>query len=197
VEELALENDSLTIPVAGTAHMDYNVDFMEELDAQWSAVWGSMYDEEDIANFLPGNNAVVWASSDETVATVDADGNITAVGVGTAEIICTTVQTKYEGGQITKSCTITVTCDHSLILPVEARESTCQVAGCIAHYACAVCDTVSLDGTCTDGKTLEDVSLPLASHVASNVFGYNEEGHFRTCKYGCGYQSRIELPCAF
>ena len=35
------------------------------------------------------DHSVVWSSSDENVATVDANGNVTAVGFGTAQIIAT------------------------------------------------------------------------------------------------------------
>ncbi len=191
VEGLTLANETLEMGVNESTKMTHTVDFMEELDAQWLAAYPTYFSEEDIANFLPGNSAVTWTSSDESVATVDADGNITAVGSGTAIITATTVQFKYGGynaGRISASCTVTVACDHPDIVPVAAKESTCSEKGCIAHYICNVCGTVSLDGTCTDGKTVEDVSLDVVAHAVSNVFGYNEEGHFRTCKYGCGYQ---------
>ncbi len=46
---------------------------------------------------------VVWSSSDGSVATVDASGNVTAVGTGTATITATTVD-----GDLTASCAITV-----------------------------------------------------------------------------------------
>ncbi|NLY43025.1 MAG: hypothetical protein GX066_03435, partial [Clostridiaceae bacterium] len=49
------------------------------------------------------NKAVTWSSSNESVATVDQNGIVTAVGAGTAIITVTTV----EGG-FTATCTITV-----------------------------------------------------------------------------------------
>ncbi len=49
------------------------------------------------------NKTVTWASSDETIATVDANGLVTAVALGTATITVTTVS----GGE-TASCNITV-----------------------------------------------------------------------------------------
>jgi hypothetical protein len=52
------------------------------------------------------NKLAVWASSDNAVATVDADGNVVAVKSGTATIIVTTVD-----GEKTASCTVTVTAD--------------------------------------------------------------------------------------
>lgn len=50
------------------------------------------------------NKNVTWTSSDENVATVDADGLVTAVGEGTATITVTT-----EDGGKTASCAVTVT----------------------------------------------------------------------------------------
>ncbi len=58
------------------------------------------------ATVAPANAAnqnVTWASSDTSVATVDAAGKVTAVGAGTATITVTTV----DGGK-TVACTVTV-----------------------------------------------------------------------------------------
>ncbi|MBR5217562.1 MAG: Ig-like domain-containing protein [Oscillospiraceae bacterium] len=49
------------------------------------------------------NPAVVWTSSNEAVATVDANGVVTAVGLGNATITVTTVD-----GDFTASCAVTV-----------------------------------------------------------------------------------------
>ena len=49
------------------------------------------------------NKTITWSSSDDTVATVDANGKVTAVGVGTATITATAA------GK-TDTCTVTVTC---------------------------------------------------------------------------------------
>ena len=50
------------------------------------------------------NKAVTWKSSKESVATVDADGKVTAVGAGTATITVTTT-----AGEKTATCKVTVT----------------------------------------------------------------------------------------
>ena len=59
------------------------------------------------------NKTVNWSSSSTAVATVDANGNITAVAVGTAVIIASTV----DGGK-TAFCTVTVTA--SAAVPVQS-----------------------------------------------------------------------------
>lgn len=59
------------------------------------------------ATVEPGNatnKAVTWSTSDNTVATVDENGTVTAVGAGEATITVTT-----EDGSKTATCTVTVT----------------------------------------------------------------------------------------
>lgn len=58
------------------------------------------------ATVLPANatnKAVIWESSDQTVATVDADGKVTCVDGGTATITVKTVD-----GNKTATCLLTV-----------------------------------------------------------------------------------------
>ncbi len=71
------------------------------------------------------NQKVTWGSSAPGVATVDADGNVTAVGAGTATITVTT-----EDGNKTATCTVTVEHD-----PAGAWSSDAD-----GHWhACAAC----------------------------------------------------------
>lgn len=51
---------------------------------------------------------VTWSSDNETVATVDANGIVTAVGVGTANITATTSAKNVSGAAETMSCAVTV-----------------------------------------------------------------------------------------
>jgi clostripain len=70
-----------------------------------------------------GNSAISWSSSDEAVAAVDADGKVSAVGVGTATISATSVADPSSAGQ----CSVTVASGE--LLPGEPR------GGDFAHAA--------------------------------------------------------------
>ncbi len=59
------------------------------------------------------DNSVTWSSSDESVATVDADGNVTAIAAGTATITVTT----NDGGY-------TATCEVTVITPESTPDTT-------------------------------------------------------------------------
>jgi len=51
------------------------------------------------------NQQVIWHSTDENVACVDADGNVTVVGDGECDVICTT----SDGTYLSDTCEITAT----------------------------------------------------------------------------------------
>lgn len=72
------------------------------------------------ANITPtnaGNKNLTWASSNESVATVDANGVVTAVSIGTATITATT----QDGSNLSASCEITVT-EHIPFGDVKAKD---------------------------------------------------------------------------
>ena len=68
------------------------------------------------------NKNVTWSSSDETVATVDANGVVTGVSQGTATITVTT-----EDGSYTATCTVTVTAPIA-VTGVTLDQNTASVA---------------------------------------------------------------------
>ena len=92
------------------------------------------------------NKNVTWKSSNTSVATVSADGTVTAMKAGTATITVTTA----DGGK-TATCTVTVVdCKHDgTINHVEAKTATCTATGNIEYWECAKCHTKWSDA----GKT--------------------------------------------
>jgi uncharacterized repeat protein (TIGR01451 family) len=57
-----------------------------------------------IATTTPAGISVKWSSSDTSVATVDSNGKVTAVGTGTATITATTL----DGSNLSAACIVTV-----------------------------------------------------------------------------------------
>ncbi|WP_459481259.1 Ig-like domain-containing protein [Clostridium saccharoperbutylacetonicum] len=57
-----------------------------------------------IATTTPAGISVKWSSSDTSVATVDSNGKVTAIGAGTATITATTL----DGSNLSASCIVTV-----------------------------------------------------------------------------------------
>lgn len=111
----AVESQTLTITYAGRT-VTYTISITENTGADPTAVTGVTLNKSSVtltvgdserltATVSPDNAAnknVTWASDDEAVATVDTDGTVTAVSVGTVVITVTT----QDGGR-TASCTVT------------------------------------------------------------------------------------------
>ena len=132
------------------------------------------------------NKGVTWSSNDETVATVDADGKVTAVGAGTATITVTT-----EDGKKTETCTVTVEHDaagawssdadghwhacaacgdrldyaeHTSTVENE-KKATCTEEGYTGDTVCSVCGYVIATGE----------TVPATGHE------YGDGGHCTVC----------------
>lgn len=69
------------------------------------------------------NKSVTWSSSDDTIATVSATGEVTAVGAGSATITVTTVD-----GSFTASCAVTVSAATVAVTGVTVSPKTDSLA---------------------------------------------------------------------
>ena len=78
---------------------------------------------------------VMWDSSDHRVATVTADGLVTAVGEGTAIITVRTEEGGYEA-----ECIVTVNHTHTKVVYHEAKAPTCTEIGWDEYVTCKECD---------------------------------------------------------
>lgn len=87
------------------------------------------------------DKAVTWSSNDDSVATVDQNGKVTAVAVGEATITAT-------AGDKTAQCTVTVVnCLHTQKTLVPEKASTCTAKGWDAYYTCDCGVMLKADGT--------------------------------------------------
>lgn len=100
------------------------------------------------------DKTVTWTTSNDTVATVTADGTVTAVGEGTAVITATA------GGK-TANCTVTVVnCLHTSKSYVAAKAATCTEKGNVAYKHCSTCGK-NYDA---EGKLLDTVETDALGH---------------------------------
>ena len=118
------------------------------------------------ATVEPGNatnKAVTWNTSDNTVATVDENGTVTAVGAGEATITVTT-----EDGCKTATCQVTVL--HSNLKYFERKEASCTEPGNIEYWYCEGCNKYFSDEAGTTEIKLEDVVIPATGHHYVNGY---------------------------
>lgn len=89
------------------------------------------------ATYGPENTTdkLTWDSDNKQVATVDANGLVTGLTEGTANITATI-------GNLTKTCRVTVACGHTTKTAHNANEPTCQSTGNNKYYTCNTCSDV-------------------------------------------------------
>lgn len=97
-----------------------------------------------------------WVSGNSGVATVSANGTVTAVAKGETVIKATV-------GTLEKSCAVTVICGHSQKTQHAAEPSTCQVKGNNLYYICNTCG-VALKADGTTETTVQAETLALENH---------------------------------
>ncbi|MDD5949192.1 MAG: glycoside hydrolase family 9 protein, partial [Lachnospiraceae bacterium] len=126
------------------------------------------------------DKSVTWKSSNESVATVDTTGKVTAVGKGTATITVTTTD-----GNKTATCTVTVskktvtiTTPNSLTITAGTKISEIPFDDFTAKYGTSVVDGTfqwtTTDATLTaedDDKTLNAKFVPTNSTMYDEVTG--------------------------
>ena len=93
------------------------------------------------------NPAVIWSSSDNTVATVDNNGNVTAVKAGTATITATAA----DGSGCSATCTVTVT---DKTYTISADPTALNFGSAYTGYTQPAAQTVTLTNTGNQPVTL-------------------------------------------
>lgn len=110
------------------------------------------------------NKNVSWSSDNTAAASVAADGTVTAVKAGTANITVTT-----EDGGKTASCSVTVSCNHALT-QTAAVQPTCGQDGSREYYSCSKCGKKFADGA--GNQEITDVKVPATGmHGETEVRG--------------------------
>lgn len=99
--------------------------------------------------------SIIWRSSDESIATVDANGNVTAVGIGTCQIIAASAMDE----SVSASCTVTVS-------QTLAPEETARPVSEIASVAAVVNSAKTEDNSQPATFTLE---LPAAADLTNGL----------------------------
>ena len=130
------------------------------------SVTGVTLDETELALYTGGsatltatiapddatNQTVTWSSDNAEVATVDANGKVTAEAAGTATITVTT-----EDGKKTATCTVTVT---DKTYTISADTTALDFGSAYTGYAQPAAQTVTLTNT---GNQQVTVTLPTAN----------------------------------
>ncbi len=91
------------------------------------------------------NKVVTWNSDDDTIATVDNNGKVTAVKKGTTTITVTT-----EDGSFSDTCEVSVACSHTNQTPVAEKTSDCKNQGWDAYAKCDDCGQLLTENGTTE-----------------------------------------------
>ncbi|HIR42052.1 MAG TPA: Ig-like domain-containing protein [Candidatus Aphodovivens excrementavium] len=108
------------------------------------------------------NKAVTWASSDTNIATVSADGTVTAISAGNATITATAA----DGSGISASCNLTVT--HGNMIQTPKKDATCTVDGTEEYWTCEICGKHYKDESGTIPTTPEENKIQATGHNYEN-----------------------------
>lgn len=129
-----------------------------------------------------GHKNVIWSSSDESVATVDQKGKVTAVGEGT----CTITVANVEDETKLDTCQITVASLSANIEGIVSFSNTnIQSAGSSTHYEFDLDEGISSMeiGNGIDAEKLEEeLDMSLSTNISTAVMGRN--GHIWAAEWG-------------
>ena len=127
------------------------------------------------------NQDVTWESSDTSIATVSADGTVTAISAGNATITATAA----DGSGVSASCELTVT--HGNMVHTPKKDATCTEYGNEEYWICENCGKYFGDAN-GDTEIEEDSWIISAINHDWNdaVYTWSDDGSTctatRTCK---------------
>ena len=136
------------------------------------------------------NQDVIWKSSDTSIATVSADGTVTAISAGTATITATA----KDGSGVSASCTLTVT--HGKMVQTPKKDATCTVDGTEEYWTCEICGKHFEDESGTILTTPEENKIQATGHsYGEPVWNWSEDGKTCTVTFTCEkYETHKETP---
>ena len=123
------------------------------------------------------NKNVSWASNNIAVATVAADGTVTAVKRGIATITVTT-----EDGGYTATATVNVTCANLVHYAAVAPDH--YNTGNVEYWHCENCGGYFTDAAGTVEVSAEDIVVDVIPHSYSDAWTYDDATHWNACSCG-------------
>lgn len=128
------------------------------------------------------NQDVTWESSNTSIATVSADGTVTAISAGTATITATAA----DGSGVSASCTLTVT--HGKMVHIPKKDATCTEYGNEEYWACDTCGKYFSDANGDTEIAKDSWIISAINHDWNDaVYTWSEDGSTctaaRTCKH--------------
>lgn len=126
------------------------------------------------------NQDVTWESSNTSIATVSADGTVTAISAGTATITATA----KDGSGVSASCTLTVT--HGKMVQTPKKDATCTVDGTEEYWTCEICGKHFEDESGTIPTIPEENKIQATGHsYGEPVWNWSEDGKTCTVTFTC------------
>lgn len=128
------------------------------------------------------NQDVIWKSSDTSIATVSADGTVTAISAGNATITATAA----DGSGISASCTLTVT--HGKMVHIPKKDATCTEYGNEEYWICENCGKYFSDANGDTEIAKDSWIISAINHDWNDaVYTWSDDGSTctatRTCKH--------------